>query len=64
MSLSLLNAETAIGSIGRLWASAPVTIGSLTLTGMEVPRRYPRWGRRRNWPCIRLPGGNKHSSTP
>ncbi|PYD78143.1 hypothetical protein CFR80_16910, partial [Komagataeibacter oboediens] len=37
MSLSLMNAETAIGSIGRLWASAPVTIGSLTLTGMEVP---------------------------
>lgn len=39
MSLTLTNIETAIGSIGRLSASAPVQIGGLVLTGMEVPDR-------------------------
>ncbi|MBY4639608.1 hypothetical protein K6L44_06285 [Gluconacetobacter entanii] len=58
MSLSLLNAETAIGSIGRLWASAPVTIGSLTLTGMEVPDSI-RDGGTQELAVHRLPGGNK-----
>jgi len=36
---TLLNIETALGSIGRSANSAPVTIGTVTLTGMEVPSR-------------------------
>ncbi|WP_102323858.1 hypothetical protein [Komagataeibacter saccharivorans] len=58
MSLTLLNAETAIGSIGRLWASAPVTIGALTLTGMEVPDVI-RDGGTQQVAVHRLPGGNR-----
>ncbi|MCE2563663.1 hypothetical protein [Komagataeibacter sp. FNDCF1] len=58
MSLTLMNAETAIGSIGRLWASAPVTIGGLTLTGMEVPQ-FIRDGGTQQVAVHRLPGGNK-----
>lgn len=58
MSLTLLNAETAIGSIGRLWASAPVTIGGLTLTGMEVPDLI-RDGGTQQVAVHRLPGGNR-----
>ncbi|WP_075595566.1 hypothetical protein [Novacetimonas hansenii] len=58
MSLSLLNAETAIGSLGRLWASAPVTIGDLTLTGMEVPDLI-RDGGSQQVAVHKLPGGNK-----
>ncbi|AQU86235.1 hypothetical protein B0W47_00795 [Komagataeibacter nataicola] len=58
MSLALMNAETAIGSIGRLWASAPVTIGGLTLTGMEVPNLI-RDGGTQQVAVHKLPGGNK-----
>ncbi|WP_019091759.1 hypothetical protein [Komagataeibacter europaeus] len=58
MSLALLNAETAIGSLGRLWASAPVTIGSLTLTGMEVPNLI-RDGGTQQVAVHKLPGGGK-----
>ncbi|GBQ79229.1 hypothetical protein LU298_13555 [Komagataeibacter intermedius] len=58
MSLTLMNAQTAIGSIGRLWASAPVTIGGLTLTGMEVPHLI-RDGGAQQVAVHRLPGGNK-----
>lgn len=58
MSLTLMNAETAIGSLGRLWASAPVTIGSLTLTGMEVPNHI-RDGGTQQVAVHKLPGGNK-----
>lgn len=58
MSLTLMNAETAIGAIGRLWASAPVTIGSLTLTGMEVPRLI-RDGGTQQVAVHRLPGGGR-----
>lgn len=36
---TLLNIETAIGSIGRSSANAAVNIGTVTLTGMEVPSR-------------------------
>ncbi|NHN93630.1 hypothetical protein [Acetobacter sicerae] len=35
--MSLTSIEAAIGSIGRLGSSAPVVLGSVTLTGMEVP---------------------------
>lgn len=35
--MSLTSIEAAIGSLGRLGSSAPVVIGSLTLTGPEVP---------------------------
>ncbi|RFD18695.1 hypothetical protein DY926_15055 [Komagataeibacter melaceti] len=58
MSLTLMNAETAIGSLGRLWASAPVTIGSLTLTGMEVPNLI-RDGGGQQLAVHKLPGGNR-----
>ncbi|MGS0646903.1 hypothetical protein ACU81Q_04635 [Komagataeibacter melomenusus] len=58
MSLTLMNTETAIGAIGRLWASAPVTIGSLTLTGMEVPRLI-RDGGTQQVAVHRLPGGSR-----
>ncbi|MFT9166051.1 MAG: hypothetical protein ABF504_13345 [Komagataeibacter saccharivorans] len=58
MSLTLENTETAIGSIGRLWASAPVTIGGLTLTGMEVPQVI-RDGGTQQVAIHRLPGGNR-----
>jgi hypothetical protein len=33
----LLNIETAIGSLGRASPSAPVSLGTLTFTGVEVP---------------------------
>ncbi|MGY6770159.1 hypothetical protein [Komagataeibacter sp. NFXK3] len=58
MTLTLMNTETAIGAIGRLWASAPVTIGSLTLTGMEVPRLI-RDGGTQQVAVHRLPGGGR-----
>lgn len=58
MSLTLMNAQTAIGAIGRLWASAPVTIGGLTLTGMEVPRLI-RDGGTQQVAIHRLPGGGR-----
>ncbi|MCE2574386.1 hypothetical protein [Komagataeibacter sp. FNDCR2] len=58
MSLTLLNAETAIGSIGRLWASAPITIGPLTLSGLEVPQVI-RDGGTQQVAVHRLPGGNR-----
>ncbi|ATU72909.1 hypothetical protein SXCC_02554 [Gluconacetobacter sp. SXCC-1] len=58
MSLALMNAQTAIGSVGRLWASAPVIIGGLTLTGMEVPRLI-RDGGGQQVAVHRLPGGNR-----
>ncbi|BAK82888.1 hypothetical protein D3W54_15170 [Komagataeibacter medellinensis] len=58
MSLTLMNAQTAIGAIGRLWASAPVTIGALTLTGMEVPRLI-RDGGTQQVAIHRLPGGGR-----
>lgn len=58
MSLTLMNAETAIGSIGRLWASAPVTIGPLTLSGLEVPQVI-RDGGAQQVAIHRLPGGGR-----
>lgn len=58
MSLTLTNIETAIGSIGRLSASAPVQIGSLVLTGMEVPDRI-RDGGQQQVVVHRLPGGGR-----
>ncbi|WP_130731982.1 hypothetical protein [Komagataeibacter xylinus] len=58
MTLTLMNTETAIGAIGRLWASASVTIGSLTLTGMEVPRLI-RDGGTQQVAVHRLPGGGR-----
>ena len=35
--MSLTSIEAAIGAVGRLSSSAPVVIGSVTLTGAEVP---------------------------
>lgn len=35
--MSLTSIEAAIGSLGRLGSSAPVVLGSVTLTGAEVP---------------------------
>ncbi|AOX20595.1 hypothetical protein [Kozakia baliensis] len=37
MGVSLADIENAIGSIGRGYASAPVMIGGMVLTGAEVP---------------------------
>lgn len=37
MGLGLAEVETAIGALGRLGASSPVTIGGMVLTGLEVP---------------------------
>ncbi|WP_099347927.1 hypothetical protein [Acetobacter aceti] len=43
--MSLTSIEAAIGSIGRLGSSAPVVIGTVTLTGMEVPDELEIGGR-------------------
>lgn len=58
MAFSLSTIETAIGSIGRLSASAPVQIGGLVLTGMEVPDRI-RDGGQQQVVVHRLPGGGR-----
>ncbi|MFT9044579.1 hypothetical protein [Acetobacter orientalis] len=58
MAFSLSTIETAIGSIGRLSASAPVQIGDLVLTGMEVPDRI-RDGGQQQVVVHRLPGGGR-----
>ena len=58
MAFSLSTIETAIGSIGRLSASAPVQIGSLMLTGMEVPDRI-RDGGQQQVVVHKLPGGGR-----
>lgn len=58
MSLTLTNIETAIGSIGRLSASAPVQSGGLVLTGMEVPDVI-RDGGSQQVVVHRLPGGGR-----
>ena len=44
MSQTLLGIETAIGALGRGANSGPVSIGSVTLTGTEVPSVYRRGG--------------------
>ncbi len=58
MSQTLLNIETAIGGIGRGFASAPVTLGGVTLTGVEVPSTLDIGGRQQIV-IHRLPGGDR-----
>lgn len=46
MGLTLSAIENAIGSVGRLGATAPVMLGDLVLTGIEVPDRLQVGGGR------------------
>ena len=58
MSGTLLNIETAIGSLGRASASSPVRLGSLTLSGVEVPDVL-RIGGEQTLVVHKLPGGDR-----
>ncbi|MFT8365482.1 MAG: hypothetical protein ABF812_03540 [Gluconobacter cerinus] len=58
MSVTLSAIENAIGSIGRLGTSAPVTLGSLVLSGIEVPDRLEVGGHQM-MVVHRLPGGER-----
>ncbi|RCL06819.1 hypothetical protein BBA71_06395 [Acetobacter pasteurianus] len=56
--VSLLSIENVIGSIGRYGTTAPVTLGSVPLYGMEIPDVLTNGGQQRlevHW----LPGGTK-----
>ena len=54
--MSLTSIEAAIGAVGRLGTSAPVVIGSVTLTGAEVPDRL-RVGGQQRLVILQLLGG-------
>ncbi len=54
----LLNLETAIGSLGRSNASSPVTLGSMTFAGFEVPDQL-RVGGEQTLVVHKLPGGDR-----
>lgn len=58
MGLTLSALENAIGSAGRLGATAPVMLGELVLTGIEVPDRL-QVGGRQMMVVHRLPGGGR-----
>lgn len=58
MGVTLSAIENVIGSIGRLGASAPVTLGSLVLSGIEVPDRLEVGGHQM-MVVHRLPGGGR-----
>ncbi|GBR09234.1 hypothetical protein [Gluconobacter frateurii] len=58
MGLTLSALENAIGSVGRLGATAPVMLGDLVLTGIEVPDRL-QVGGRQMMVVHRLPGGGR-----
>lgn len=58
MANTLLNIETMLGSLSRLGATAPVRIGSVTLTGMEVPSGVT-FGGQQQITIHRLPGGDR-----
>ncbi len=59
MSATLLNnIEAAIGGIARGFASAPVQIGLVTLTGVEVPSELVVAGQQQTV-IHRLPGGDR-----
>ncbi|KXV40528.1 hypothetical protein AD942_06160 [Gluconobacter japonicus] len=58
MGLTLSAIENAIGSVGRLGATAPVMLGDLVLTGIEVPDRL-QVGGRQMMVVHRLPGGGR-----
>lgn len=58
MANTLLNIETMLGSLSRLGATAPVRIGSVTLTGMEVPSGVT-FGGQQQIVIHRLPGGDR-----
>lgn len=45
MSGTLTAVETAIGAVGRAYASAPIMLGGMILTGIEVPDRLQVGGR-------------------
>jgi len=45
MSGTLAAIETAIGAIGRAYASGPIVLGGMVLTGIEVPDRLRVGGR-------------------
>lgn len=53
---TLLNIETALGSLGRSSSSAPVILGGITLTGVEVPSAL-RVGGEHNLVVHKLVGG-------
>lgn len=58
MANTLLNIETALGSLSRLGATAPVRIGSVMLTGMAVPSGVTIGGQQQIT-IHRLPGGDR-----
>ncbi|MBS1094938.1 hypothetical protein JK193_09735 [Gluconobacter wancherniae] len=58
MATGLLDIENAIGAIGHSASSSPVILGSLVLTGIEVPDRL-QVGGRQMLVVHRLPGGGK-----
>jgi len=58
MGQGLLDIEAAIGAIGRSYASAPVILGGMVLTGIEVPDRL-RVGGRQMLAVHRLAGGGR-----
>lgn len=58
MGLTLSAIENAIGSVGRSGATAPVMLGDLVLTGIEVPDRL-QVGGRQMMVVHRLPGGGR-----
>lgn len=58
MGITLSAIENAIGSLGRMGATAPVILGDLVLTGIEVPDRL-QVGGRQMMVVHRLPGGNR-----
>ncbi|KXV47677.1 hypothetical protein AD945_09845 [Gluconobacter albidus] len=58
MGVGLSDIENAIGAVGRLGASSPVILGSLVLTGIEVPDTL-QVGGRQMLVVHRLPGGGR-----
>ena len=58
MSATLSNIEAAVGGIARGFASAPVQIGLVTLTGVEVPSALVVAGQQQTV-IHRLPGGDR-----
>ncbi|MFT8808688.1 hypothetical protein [Gluconobacter sp.] len=58
MGIGLSDIENAIGAVGRLGSSSPVILGSLVLTGIEVPDTL-QVGGRQMLVVHRLPGGGR-----
>ena len=58
MSQTLLGIETVLGSIGRGFASAPITIGGITLTGAQAPSEFTIGGQQQVV-IHKLPGGDR-----